>query len=170
MIEFTRIEEAYRHAQEENKHLQSALELKDAELLRVVQQQGIITAETGKLKLALQISLQQKAQAETALQTLLEDPLNKPTSSMASGSTNEEVEKLKDQIFSLELELRNLKDEHAKEIQGLKESMGMEREERPVSEHREQTTVEMRNTGGDTEETETTRVEHRIDLPEPTDP
>ena len=118
----------------------------------------------------MQISLQQKAQAETALQTLLEDPLSKPTSSMVSGSNNEEVEKLKDQIFSLELKLRNLKDEHAKEIQGLKESMGMEREERPVLEHREQTTVEMQNTGGDTEETETTRMEYQIELPELTDP
>ena len=90
--------------------------------------------------------------------------MNKPTSSMASSSNNEEVEKLKDQIFSLELELGNLKYEHAKEIQGLKESMGMEREERLVSEHREQSTVEMLNTGGDTEETETTRVEHQIEL------
>ena len=70
----------------------------------------------------------------------------------------------------MELELRNLKDEHAKEIQGLKESTEREQEERPVSEHREQTTVEMLNTGGDTEETETIRVEHPIDLPEPIDP
>ena len=58
---------------------------------------------------------------------------------MASSSNNEEVEKLKDQIFSLELEMGNLKNEHAKEIQSLKESMGMEWEARPVSEHREQT-------------------------------
>ena len=64
----------------------------------------------------------------------------------------------------------NLKNEHAKEIQSLKEYMGMEREARPVSAHREQeTTVEMPNPG-DTEEIETTRVEHRIDLPEPADP
>ena len=76
MNEFTQAQEKYRHTQEENKHLQSALEQKDAELLKVVHQQSIITAETGKLKLALQISLQQKAQAETALQTLLEHPLN----------------------------------------------------------------------------------------------
>ena len=63
-----------------------------------------------------------------------------------------------------------MKDDHAKEIQSLKESMGMERVARPVSEHREQeTTVKMPNPG-DTEETETTRVEHQIDLPEPTDP
>ena len=54
MNEFTQAQENYRHTQEENKHLQSALEQKDAELLRVVQQQSIITAETGKLKLALQ--------------------------------------------------------------------------------------------------------------------
>ena len=58
MMELTRIEEAYRRTQEENLHLQKALEQKDEELLRVLQQQSIITAEAGKLKLALQVSLQ----------------------------------------------------------------------------------------------------------------
>ena len=69
--------------------------------------------------LALQVAIQQKIQAETALQTLLEDPLNKPSSSIASSSGNEEVEKLKDQIFSLQLEMANLKDDHARELQSL---------------------------------------------------
>ena len=57
-------------------HLQQALVQKDEELLKVVQQQSMVTAEAGKLKLALQVSLQQKSQVEMALQTLLEDPLN----------------------------------------------------------------------------------------------
>ena len=58
MIELTKAEEAYRHAQEENLHLQQALVQKDEELLKVVQQQSMVTAEAGKLKLALQVSIQ----------------------------------------------------------------------------------------------------------------